>query len=781
MSADAHLSRHPVDVVRFVCGAGIGLVASWLAWGHDVGVFEADLFRLPNHLTGVLLPPVYIVMQAGQFLSIPTTATIAWLTRRRRLSLDLVLVGVATWLAMQGFKLIVARGRPADLLAGVIVRGAPQTGLGFPSGHAAVAAALATVAGPWLPRRWRRATWVVVGIVGVSRLYVGAHLPYDVIAGAALGWMCGAIVLLARGAPCRRPDTAVVRGALASLGLDVASCAPLRPGTRRATPFTATTTDGRRLFVRALGAQQRDADLLSRSYRYVVRDDAEDAHPLADPGRLVDREVAATLLAADAGAHVPEVAGVVTTADGSGVLVEQFVDGVPAEGMPADVIDDRVLETMWAQLATLHRRRIAHRDARMATWLVQAGGPVTVTGLRHATTGADDRLLALDVAELLAATSAVTDAKRAVAAAQAALGPQAMADALPLLQPLALSVGTREAILADRGLERLRAVVADATGAAVPPPLPTIPATVDRRAVVGLVVPALAVFGLLPLVGGLDRTLSTFTGAGWYFVTAAVAAAGLRYVASTACLAAAAPIPLSLARAALAQVAGPAIAGLAPSRGRAPAVDARFVERSGATRTAAGSAVGVDRLAGLVVHLLLLATAAVLVGGEVVRGLRAPPGAVALAATAAVAVVTGVALRLPWGHPEVAGPAVRSWRDLRAVLREPGRSVALFGGSAALTATLVVCLFMSVRAFTPAVGVGAVALAYLLASAVGALAPTPGGLGVLEVALVVGLVVVGVPTAAAVAGTLLFSVLTFWLPLAPGAGATRCLQRAGVL
>ena len=80
----------------------------------------------------------------------------------------------------------VGRGRPVDLLDNVHLRGHHDSGLGFVSGHAAVAVAIATLIVPYLPRRVRWVALVVAALVCVSRLYVGAHLPLDVVGGAAL-------------------------------------------------------------------------------------------------------------------------------------------------------------------------------------------------------------------------------------------------------------------------------------------------------------------------------------------------------------------------------------------------------------------------------------------------------------------------------------------------------------------------------------------------------------------------------------------------------------------
>jgi membrane-associated phospholipid phosphatase len=82
----------------------------------------------------------------------------------------------------------------------VIIRGAVQVGGGFPSGHAAVAAAMATVASPYLSTWGRVAAWLTVALVALSRVYIGAHLPLDTVAGVLVGWVTGSAINLATGA-----------------------------------------------------------------------------------------------------------------------------------------------------------------------------------------------------------------------------------------------------------------------------------------------------------------------------------------------------------------------------------------------------------------------------------------------------------------------------------------------------------------------------------------------------------------------------------------------------
>jgi undecaprenyl-diphosphatase len=72
-------------------------------------------------------------------------------------------------------------------------------GLGFVSGHAAVSFALATVLAPSLPRSWRTAVFADAVLVGLARMYAGAHLPLDVVGGAGVGILTGIALRLALG------------------------------------------------------------------------------------------------------------------------------------------------------------------------------------------------------------------------------------------------------------------------------------------------------------------------------------------------------------------------------------------------------------------------------------------------------------------------------------------------------------------------------------------------------------------------------------------------------
>ncbi|HXP13801.1 MAG TPA: phosphatase PAP2 family protein, partial [Actinomycetes bacterium] len=172
-------TRHPGDAVRAVLGGAVLALTTTAIHKDFIGDREAALFRVVNELAlpGWTWPGVWLVMQLGVIGAVPLVAILALATRRLRLALDAVLAAGSIYLIAKLVKEFVQRGRPQTLLDDVHILGEPARGLGYVSGHSAVAVALATVASPYLGRRARRVAWILAGCVCLARMYVGAHLP----------------------------------------------------------------------------------------------------------------------------------------------------------------------------------------------------------------------------------------------------------------------------------------------------------------------------------------------------------------------------------------------------------------------------------------------------------------------------------------------------------------------------------------------------------------------------------------------------------------------------
>lgn len=196
--------RRRIDVVLLLSGAAV-VTASTIATLAPLSQLETDVFRTMNDLPQSLRPLIWPFMQFGTFITIPLLAVIAIIRRRYRFAGAMVIAGVGVYLLARVMKEGVERGRPGDLLDGVQMREVFGEGsLGFPSGHAAVAAALTVVASAYLATRWVVIAIVLAGIVVAGRMYVGAHLPLDLVGGLALGVVAGAVANLLLGVPTDR-------------------------------------------------------------------------------------------------------------------------------------------------------------------------------------------------------------------------------------------------------------------------------------------------------------------------------------------------------------------------------------------------------------------------------------------------------------------------------------------------------------------------------------------------------------------------------------------------
>ena len=184
--------------IRLGAGTAALLVTAAAVRRDHVGPGEDLVFRAVNGLPDSLYPPAWVVMQLGTLGAAPAAAGVAWLAADGELAGRLLVSGAATWALSKLVKQMVRRPRPANLLPGTRCRGREAAGLGYLSGHAGMAVALGAAALPRLGPAGRALALSVIPVVGLTRVYVGAHLPLDVAGGAALGLAVEAAVRLAQ-------------------------------------------------------------------------------------------------------------------------------------------------------------------------------------------------------------------------------------------------------------------------------------------------------------------------------------------------------------------------------------------------------------------------------------------------------------------------------------------------------------------------------------------------------------------------------------------------------
>jgi undecaprenyl-diphosphatase len=772
--------RHPADLLRLGLGVAGFAAGAAIARMGTLSRFEIDAFHFVNDLPEAFRVPFETAMQLGTLTAAIAVVVLALVFRRWWMALSAGLAALAGGVAAHYMRELVQRGRPLDLLTHVVVRGQRITGFGYPSGHTTTAAALAAGVAPYLPRPARRAAWVGVGLVATARVFVGAHLPLDVLGGVALGSAVGAIVNLALGTPCRVLDAGLVGRVLAAGRYPVRDLTPLAEHGRDATPYLATAGDGTRVFVKAIDREHRDSDALAAVGRYLAFRHVEDEAPFATAKQRVEHEALLASLAAHGGVHAALPLAIASEHAGPSVLVLAGIDGHPIGEETDAALDDATVTALWREVSHLRAARVAHRHLSLHNVMLDAQGQSWIVDFGYAQAGASDRALAQDVAELLASLALVVGPRRATDAAVATLGKPALTEALPLLQPLALATKTRRSLRHHHGLlDEVRNGAADAVGAEH---VKLEPLTRLRpRSVLTLVCLLVATYLLLPQFGEFHQTLDAARHAelGW-LVLAVLVSVGT-FLAAALSLSGAVLAPLAYGRTFVTQLASSFGNKITPAGLGGMGVNTRYLERSGVTKGDALGAVALNGTVGFVVHVAALVLSAVLLGHTGLPSVHLPGGWVLLVGAAVLLSLVGIVSETSFGRKHVLLPTERTGRDLLAVVRVPTKAAQMFGGALLVLASYVVALGFSLTAFHAHASWLDVTTVYLGGSAVASAAPTPGKVGAVEAALIAGLTGVGIASGPAVAGVLAFRLATFWLPIIPGYLAFRSLTKRELL
>ncbi len=674
-------------------------------------------------------------------------------------------------------------GQPGEALGTVFGSHACVPGDGFPSMvYIAGAAAGLAVLTPWLNRRWRRAGWILLLLFLAIRLVDGLLVPVDALLIVALGYAIGAATLLTFGSPDRRPNASDVAVALAGHGFDVATVARVGTTASSSRRFTVGLLDGRRLFVKVRSHEERAAEILYRLYRMFRLKGSGDERPFASLRREVEHEAGMSLTAAAAGVHTPQMVRVADVTATSMLIAFDEVEAANLATVDPGHITDDVLRAMWAEVATLHAARIAHRHLSPANVLVADEGRPWLIDFGFAEIAASSGDINGDVAQLVATLALQVGAPRSVAAAVHELGPAAVAAAAPRLQPTALSSTTRNALKKQKGLlDELQTEVITATG------LEEFELEKLERvrsgAIFTTVMLGFAFYFLIPQLAEVD--FGEVADAEWQWFPLVLLFSLLTYAGAATALIGAMPERLRFAPTLLAQVAASFFNRIAPAKVGGIAANIRYLQKSGIDPAVAVAGVGLNNVAGIIVHVLLLTIFVTTAGRSATDAFSLPSGGSVLIVLAVVLAAAGVVMVVPRGRKlwlRRIWPIVRkSFAGIATVAANPSKMLMLFGGSLVITMSYVFALWYSVAAFGGGLGFVAVTAVYLAGSAIAQAAPTPGGIGAAEAALIGGLTAFGLEATVAVPAVFLFRIGTFWFPIIPGYLSYKRLEATGAL
>ncbi|MEU1268022.1 lysylphosphatidylglycerol synthase domain-containing protein [Streptomyces sp. NPDC005799] len=763
--------HRPSDLMRLLVGLlGIILLLAIAAFAHGTtSGLEQDINKGTGQAPDLLIKIAGLASSIA-ILLVPVAFAIERLIKRDGLRIaDGVLAAVLAHGVTLATDLWVAKGAPGSI----------QEALTQPSpgdmhaltdpvhGYLAPVIAYMTAVGMSRRPRWRAVLWIVLLLDAFSMLVTGYTTPFSIILTVLIGWTIAYGTLYAVGSPNVRPTGRTLMAGLRHVGFRPVTAAreemPENPETGdRGRRYFVTLEDGPPLDVTVVDREQQAQGFFYRAWRNLTLRGFATRSSLQSLRQALEQEALLAYAAIAAGANAPKLIATSELGPDAVMLVYEHTGGRTLDSLADDEITDALLHDTWHQVRALQSRRIAHRRLVGDAILVDRSGTVILTDLRVGEIAAGDLLLRMDVSQLLVTLGLRVGAERAVASAVGVLGPDAVADCLPMLQPIALSRTSRATLrrLARERAQREREAVLEASRQAkqarleaaeehthpalekpdkkavraeqraekraideaieeareedlltqirhqvlrIRPQAPVEPARLERvrpRTLISLIAGAIGAYFLLTQLTHIEFG-PLIENAQWGWVLAAVVFSAGSYFAAAMALLGFVPERVPFLRAVGAQVAGSFVKIVAPAAVGGVALNTRFLQRAGVRPGLAVASVGASQLFGLGCHILMLLSFGYLTGTEKTPSLS--PSRTVIAGLLTVAVLVLVATSVPFLRKFV----VTRVRSLFAgvvprmldVLQRPQKLVTGIGGMLLLTACFVMCLDASIRAF----------------------------------------------------------------------------------
>ncbi|MGA5445269.1 lysylphosphatidylglycerol synthase domain-containing protein [Streptomyces umbrinus] len=710
--------HRPSDLMRLLVGVlAIALLLAIAAFAHGTTSGLAQDINKGTDEAPDLLIKIAGLASSIAILLVPVAFAIERLIKRDGLRIaDGVLAAVLAHGVTLATDLWVAKAAP-DSIQKALTQPSPGDihALTDPvHGYLAPVIAYMTAVGMSRRPRWRAVLWVVLMLDAFSMLVTGYTTPFSIILTVLIGWSVAYGTLYAVGSPNVRPTGRTLMAGLRHVGFHPVSAArdetPEALDGDRGRRYFVTLQDGPPLDVTVVDREQQAQGFFYRVWRRLTLRGITTRRSLQSLRQALEQEALLAYAAIAAGANAPKLIATSELGPDAVMLVYEHTGGRTLDSLPDEDITDDLLRDTWHQVQALQSRRIAHRRLAGDAILVDRSGTVILTDLRNGEIAAGELLLRMDVAQLVTTLGLRVGAERAVASAVGVLGPDAVADCLPMLQPIALTRSHRATLrkLARERSEREREAVLEASRQAklaraeehehtpeatrpvlekpdkkavraeqraekraiddaleeareedlltqirhqvllIRPQAPVEPARLERIRPRTLISFIAGAFGAYFLLTQLTHIEfgTLFDEAEWGWVAAAVLFSMLSYFAAAMSLLGFVPERVPFMRTVAAQVAGSFVKIVAPAAVGGVALNTRFLQRSGVRPGLAVASVGASQLFGLGCHILMLLSFGYLTGTEKTPSLS--PSRTVIAGLLTVAVLVLVVTSVPF-------------------------------------------------------------------------------------------------------------------------------------
>jgi uncharacterized membrane protein YbhN (UPF0104 family) len=674
--------------------------------------------------------------------------------------------------------------------------------LQIPAYIAAVAAML-TAAGRRTTRRSISTSWTLLWIAAAVAVISGIVSAPAALLTIFVGRLAGLAVRYAVGSTADRAYGDILVGAIKKAGfsprkvvradadtsyvpegVDDVTAALAR--TRVGRVYSVTTRENHHLFAVALDGDQHVAGFLSKLWSTLR------LRGLATRADVSLRQSAQTTALAShaartAGVRTPRVLGMASARD-TFVLVYQRPTGMRAlRDIPADEVTDEMLDALWFEVSKAHAANLAHRAITADSVMFDASDPEAplawVTSWELGEVAASDLAIRIDRAQVVALLATIVGPERAVDSAFRNLESADVERFAPLLQSIALPRATRAALKEHRSEKIL-----DAVREGVLERLPN--ATVEAenitrfggRTVITLLL-ALVVGGIILVGLNTQKILEALEDSNPWWLLVAFGWMLLTFVGAALALIAFSPVKLPWWRVLMVQVAATYVALAVPAGVGPAAMNGRMLTKRGVPAPLAVATVALIQVSAVFVTVTGLVTLTLLTGSE--GTLAALPSTAILIGVGASIAVVALSLLVPrvrrFASAKVLPTLSQTWPRLAQILSQPGRLLLGIAGNAVLTLGFIGAFHATLEALGQDVALVDLAVVFFLGNTVGALIPTPGGIGAVEIALSTALTAAGVNPAVALSAALVYRFITFWIRIPMGFFAMKYLERKGEL
>ncbi|MEC3914257.1 lysylphosphatidylglycerol synthase domain-containing protein [Nocardia sp. CDC160] len=654
----------------------------------------------------------------------------------------------------------------------------------------AMLAAVLTVASPWLPARWRRWWWTLLLAFVPIHLFVSLVVPARAALGLVVGWLVGAVIVLVVGTPALEVPLGAAVRVLAQRGFRVTAFKVVRPAARGPLVISASTvpqpelaaspnmpssagtepapgesrSPDNALILELYGANQRSRGMLQQLKRRLTLRSGEYPASFASMRRAVEHRALMGFAIADLGLASNKPLTVAELDRGW----MMYAHTVP-QGRPLAAADgEKTLTRVWQTLHSMHQAQISHGDLRTDEIRVLDDDTVLFEGFVQSEFGAYKVRFDSDVAQLLLSSAALFGVEPAVRTALGVLDKQAVLDASARLTRTAMPAHLRKAV-PDAGelMKRLREEVTDQTGQ---DKIEAAQVTrFSRNQIIQLVLLIGLVYVAYPYISQVPTFFSELNKLHWGWATLGLAVSALTYVGAAMALWACASEAVKFRNLLLMQIANTFAATTTPAGVGGLALSVRFLQKGGLGAVRATAAVALQQTVQVITHVILLLIFGALAGTSTDLSHFVPNATVLYLVAGALLGVLGATMFIPtvrrWLLNEVRPQLADVLGQLKDLGRKPWRLAMIVGGCATTTLGMALALWASIEAFGGSTTFVTVTIVTMIGGTLASAAPTPGGVGAVEAALIGGLAAFGVSAEIAVPAVLLYRVLTCWLPV----------------